>query len=87
MKPIQENKQISYEEKKYKKLIDKMIFLDDKIDKSDAKLKAFMDRINQNIEENGKKNIKFRTVLIFFDEKNLYNAISELISEFYIEQI
>jgi len=87
MKSCQENKHISFEEKKYNKLIDKMFFLDDKIDKSDAKLKAFRDRIKQNIEENDKKHIKFRNVLLFFDEKNLFATINELIDELYMEQI
>jgi len=87
MNPYQENKQKSFEERKYNKLIDKMIFLDDKLEKSEAKIKAFKDRIKQNIEENDKKNIKFRNVLIFFDENNLYDTINDLINEFYIEQI
>jgi len=87
MKPSQENKENSFEEKKYNKLIDKMIFLDDKLEKSDTKLESFKDRINLNIEENEKKNIKFRNVLIFFDEKNLLDIINELIKKFYDEQI
>jgi len=87
MKPRQENKEKSFEERKYIKLIDKMIFLDDKLEKSEAKLKAFKDRIKQNIKENDKKNIIFRNVLIFFDENNLYDIINELIDEFYFEQI
>jgi len=55
MNPYQENKQKSFEERKYNELIDKMIFLDDKLEKSEAKIKAFKDRIKQNIEENDKK--------------------------------
>ena len=85
--PSQENKQKPFEEKKYNKLIDKMIFLDDKLDKNEAKIKAFKDRIQQNIKENDKKNLKFRNVLIFFDENNLFDTINELIDEFYMEQI
>ena len=85
--PSQENKQKPFEEKKYNKLIDKMIFLDDKLDKSEAKIKEFKDRIQQNIKENDKKNLKFRNVLIFFDENNLFDTINELIDEFYMEQI
>jgi len=87
MNPSQESKQKSFEERKYNKLIDKMIFLDDKLENSKAKIEAFKDRIKQNIEENDKKNIKFRNVLIFFDENNLYDTINDLIDKFYMEQI
>ena len=87
MKPSQENKQTSFKEKNYKKIIDKMVFLDDKIDKSNNKMEEFKNRIHKNIEENETKNIKFRNVLIFFDEKNLLVSINQLIDEFFMDQI
>jgi len=55
MNPSQENKEKSFDERIYNKLIDKMVFLDDKLEKNEAKIKVFKGRIKQNIEENEKK--------------------------------
>jgi len=87
MSPSKENKEKVFEERIYNKLIDKMIFLNDKLEKSEAKKKAFKGRIKQNIEENDEKNIKFRNVLIFFDENNLFDTINYLIDKLYMDQI
>ena len=88
--PKQKNNKSNYLEKTYDKLIENMIFLDDQTDKKDNKLQIFKEIIKTNIEEREKRNIKFRNILIFFDdknEKNLFDDIKDIINEFFLEQI
>ena len=67
-----------------------MIFLDDQADKKDNKVEIFKEIIKTNIEERDKRNIKYRNILIFFDdknEKNFFDDIMDIIKKFYDEQI
>ena len=88
--PKQKNNKSNYLEKTYDKLIENMIFLDDQTDKKDNKLQIFKEIIKTNIEEREKRNIKFRNILIFFDdknEKNLFYDIIDIITKFFVDQI
>ncbi len=90
VKPKQKKNKSNYLEQTYDKLIENMIFLDDQYDNNDNKLNIFKDVIKANIDEREKRNIKFRNILIFFDdknEKNLFDDIIDIIKQYLDEQI
>ena len=87
IKPKKTNNKIVFSEQIYDKLIENMIFLDDKFENNKTKIDIFKRTLQQNIDERKDKNIEYRNVLIFFEENNLHDTIMNIIEDFYQEQI
>ena len=75
-----------YKEQKYNKLIENMIFLGDKNDndKEDKKKELLYKIIEENKEDKKKRNIDYRNIIIFFDEKKINDIIMSLVKKIMI---
>ena len=87
--PKKINDKKDYKEQIYDKLIENIIFLGDKYDKDndDKKKEILCKIIEENKKEKEKRNINYRNIIIFFDEKKINDIIMDLVKKYYENQL